>query len=96
MGLMGTETQDVRRRVHPTQKPVEVCEWFIERFSDENDIIADPFLGSGTTMIAAEKLGRRAYGIEIEPQYVDVAVKRWEQMTGKTATLKATGQPFSE
>ncbi len=45
-------------------------------------------------MIAAEKLGRKCYGIEIEPRYVDVAVKRWQQMTGKQAILEATGEPF--
>ena len=49
--------------------------------------VYDPFLGSGTTMIAAEKLGRRCYGIEIEPRYVDVAIKRWEEMTGEKAVL---------
>jgi len=51
------------------------------------DIIADPFLGSGTTMIAAEKLGRVCYGMKIEPRYVDVAVRRWEEMTGNKAEL---------
>ena len=47
--------------------------------------VLDPFLGSGTTMIACEKLGRRCYGMEIEPRYVDVAVRRWEEYTGKEA-----------
>jgi DNA modification methylase len=58
-------------------------------FSAYPGIIFDPFLGSGTTMIAAEQLGRRCFGIEIEPLYVDVAVARWEKFTGKKATLEA-------
>ena len=51
--------------------------------------VYDPFLGSGTTMIACEKLGRRCYGMEIEPRYVDVAVRRWEEYTGRKAERHA-------
>jgi DNA modification methylase len=51
-------------------------------------LIADPFLGSGTTLIAAEQLGRKCYGMEISPQYCDVIVKRWETLTGKKAELE--------
>ena len=51
-------------------------------------------LGSGTTLIAAEQLGRVCYGIEIEPRYVDVSVRRWCKATGRTATLESTGEPF--
>jgi len=68
-------------------KPVELVERAIANSSKSGDIVADPFLGSGTTMIAAEKLGRVAYGIEIEPRYCDVAVHRWEEMTGNKAEL---------
>ncbi|MBE3132780.1 MAG: hypothetical protein IMZ55_04850 [Acidobacteria bacterium] len=53
-----------------------------------NGTIYDPFSGSGTTIIAAEQLGRKCYAIEIEPRYVDVAVKRWENFTGRKATLE--------
>ena len=56
--------------------------------------VFDPFLGSGTTLIAAEQLGRVCYGIEIEPRYVDVAVKRWMKTTGNVATLETTGEAF--
>ena len=56
--------------------------------------VFDPFMGSGTTLIAAEQLGRVCYGIEIEPRYVDVAVRRWCKATGRTATLESTGEPF--
>lgn len=68
---------------HPTMKPVALCERAIDNSSRPGGIILDPFLGSGTTMIAAERLGRRCYGMEIEPRYVDVAVRRWEEFTGR-------------
>lgn len=58
----------------------------LELLSEPHDSVLDPFLGSGTTLIAAEQLGRRCYGIEIEPRYVDCTVKRWEQLTGRKAT----------
>jgi tRNA G10 N-methylase Trm11 len=73
---------------HPVAKPVEVWRWLMERGSVSiGDNILDPFLGSGTTLIAAEQLGRRCYGMEIEPKYVDVIVARWEAFTGKKAVL---------
>ena len=56
--------------------------------------IYDPFLGSGTTLIAAEKTNRTCYGMEISEQYVDVAVRRWQEFTGKTAVLESTGVAF--
>jgi len=70
---------------HPTMKPVVLCERAITNSSKPRANVVDPFLGSGTTMIACEHLGRRCYGMEIEPRYVDVAVKRWEGFTGKEA-----------
>tara|TARA_S200002703_G_scaffold159912_1_gene175459 strand:- start:24435 stop:25550 length:1116 start_codon:yes stop_codon:yes gene_type:complete len=70
--------------VHPTQKPVDLIEWCIEQV-EAPQIIADPFLGSGTTLIAAERTRRKCYGIEIDPIYCDVIVKRWEDFTGKKA-----------
>ena len=70
---------------HPTMKPVELVARMVQNSSGRGDGVYDPFLGSGTTMIAAEQLGRRCYGIEIEPVFVDVAVQRWEKFTGKTA-----------
>jgi DNA modification methylase len=60
------------------------------------DIVLDPFMGSGTTILAAERVGRRAFGIEIDPLYVDVAIRRWQQFTGRDAILKSTGQTFDE
>jgi DNA modification methylase len=64
--------------------------------SRRGEIILDPFIGSGTSILAAEKVGRRAYGLEIDPLYVDAAVKRWQDFTKRDAILKATGQTFDE
>ena len=72
---------------HPTMKPVELVERAVENSSDAGHVVYDPFLGSGTTMIACERLGRRCYAMEIEPRYVDVAVKRWGAFTGLKAVL---------
>ena len=70
------------KRKHPTQKPVECMARAIR---NHDGSVYDPFLGSGTTLIAAEQLGRKCYGMEISPQYCDVIVKRWENLTGKMA-----------
>jgi len=74
------------KREHPTQKPVECMARAIR---NHDGSVYDPFLGSGTTLIAAEQLGRKCYGMEISPQYCDVIVQRWENLTGKKATLEA-------
>jgi hypothetical protein len=60
------------------------------------DIVLDPFIGSGTTILAAERVGRRGYGLEIDPLYVDVTIRRWQSFTGKDAILAKTGQTFDE
>lgn len=73
-------------KVHPAQKPVKLCADIIEETTVSTDLIFDPFLGSGTTLIAAEQLGRRCYGMEIDPAYCDVIVRRWENFTGQTAS----------
>jgi DNA modification methylase len=72
-------------REHPTQKPVALYERAIVNSSVRGEIVVDPFLGSGTCLVAAEKHGRRAYCMEIDPRYVDVAVQRWENYSGKKA-----------
>lgn len=73
---------------HPCPKPLGVWQWFVERGSvAEGDIVYDPFLGSGTTLIAAQRTGRICYGMEIAPKYCDVVVKRYEAETGEKATL---------
>jgi 16S rRNA G966 N2-methylase RsmD len=82
--------------MHPTVKPVALVSDAIKDCSHRNDIILDPFLGSGTTVIAAERTGRRARAIEIDSVYADVAIRRWQAYTGKTATLAENGRSFEE
>jgi len=72
---------------HPTQKPIELSERAISNSSKTSDIILDLFLGSGSTLIASEKTGRKCFGMELDPKYCDVIVKRWEEYTGKKAEL---------
>jgi DNA modification methylase len=81
---------------HSTQKPVELMRRPILNHTRSGDACYDPFLGSGTTLIAAESIGRNCYGVEIDPRYVDVAVKRWQQLTGKQAVLDGDGQTFEQ
>jgi DNA modification methylase len=81
---------------HPTQKPVECMARPIRNHGDKEDDVYDPFLGSGTTIIAAEQLNRRCYGLEIDPRYCDVICQRYQKLTGKPAILEATGQKFDE
>lgn len=80
--------------LHPTMKPVELVARGIKNSSKMLDIVLDPFGGSGTTLIAAEHTGRRARLIELDPKYVDVIVRRWQEMTGLQATLSGTDQEF--
>ena len=82
--------------LHPTVKPVALVADAIRDCSRRGDVILDPFLGSGTTVIAAERVGRRAFGIELDPKYVDVAVQRWQSFTKRDAILAATGETFDE
>lgn len=77
--------------LHPTMKPVELVERAIRNSSRPGNVVLDPFGGSGTTLIAAEKSGRSARLIELDPKYVDVIVRRWEEFTGKQATREADG-----
>jgi len=69
-------------------KPVSLIGECVLHSSPRGSRVYDPFLGSGTTLIAAEQLGRKCYGMEISPQYCDVIVKRWETLTGKKAELE--------
>ena len=75
------------RHEHATPKPVEMMARAIKSSTQDGGLLVEPFLGSGSTLIAAEQLGRKCYGMEISPAYCDVIVKRWETLTGKTATL---------
>ena len=86
-GMFGMKKQDNKKRLHPTQKPLELCNWFITRYSEDNSNILDLFGGSGSTLIACEQLNRNCYMMELDPKYVDVIIERWEQYTGKKAVL---------
>lgn len=81
---------------HSTQKPVECMKRPIENNSSPGQAVYEPFSGSGTTIIAAEMTGRHCYAIDIDPVYVDVAVKRWQDFTGLDATLEGDGRTFNE
>ena len=82
--------------LHPTMKPVALVERAIRNSSKSRDIVLDPFGGSGTTMIAAERAGRRARLVELDPKYVDVIVQRWQEATGKKANREADGALFED
>ena len=85
-----------RSTLHPTMKPVELIEYQVLNNTKGSDVVLDLFGGSGSTLIACEKTGRINRSLELDPKYVDVIVKRWEQFTGKQATLEATGATFDE
>ena len=81
--------------LHPTMKPVALIERAVLNSSRRDEIVLDPFAGSGSTLIACEKTGRRARLIEIEPCYCDVIIRRWEQFADKEAVLESTGATFA-
>jgi DNA modification methylase len=81
---------------HGTQKPLELMRRSILNNSVRGDIVYDPFAGSGTTLMAAESTGRLGYTLEIDPLYVDVIVRRWQQVTLRAAVLESDGRGFDE
>src|SRR5204862_1725945 len=81
---------------HRTQKPVECMKRPIENNSSPGQAVYEPFSGSGTTIIAAEITGRACHAIELMPQYVDVAVTRWQAFTGETARLESGNRPLRQ
>src|SRR5262249_54668236 len=82
--------------LHPTVKPVTMVADAILDCSARGDVVLDAFLGSGTTVIAAERTGRRCYGLELEPGYVDTIIRRWQAFTGRDARHAASGRSFAE
>jgi DNA modification methylase len=88
----GTEALEM----HPTCKPVALIEDALKDCSRRGEIVLDPFGGSGSTLIAAEKCGRTARLIEYEPRYCDTILARYERYTGKCATLSSSGQTFQQ
>jgi DNA modification methylase len=83
-------------RAHPTVKPIALVSDAIRDCTKRSAIVLDTFCGSGATILAAERVGRRGYGLEVDPLYVDTAIRRWQSMTGKDATLATTGLTFDE
>lgn len=77
--LFGTEREDVKQRLHPTQKPILLAKWFFDRYGKTDDIVVDLFLGSGSTLIACEQTDRTCYGMELDPKYCDVIRKRYHK-----------------
>ena len=82
--------------VHPTVKPVTLVADAMKDCTRQGDIVLDTFCGSGTTILAAERVGRRVYALELEPKYVDVAIRRWQAFTRQDAVHAETGSTFDE
>ena len=83
-------------KLHPTVKPVALLADILLDASHRGDVVLDPFAGSGSILIAAEKVGRRARAMEIDPLYVDVAVRRWQRWSGEDAVLEGDGRTFGQ
>ena len=92
--IMGAS--DEAKYDHPTQKPVDLMRRPILNHLKRGGLVFDPFLGSGTTLAAAELTERVCLGIELDPKYVDVVIQRWEKLGGKEATLDGEGRTFGE
>ena len=88
--------RDAELNMHPTVKPTALVVDAIKDCSRRGDIVLDPFVGSGTTIIAAQKSKRRARAIEIDPLYADVAVRRWQNLTGNDAKLQGSDECFAD
>ena len=88
-GLIREGSRDVegKTRVHPTQKPVGLMAKILSDFCSDGGLVLDCFGGSGSTLIACEQTGRKCYMMELDPHYVDVIIKRWENLTGGKAVL---------
>lgn len=82
--------------MHPTVKPVRMIVDAMLDCSSRGSVVLDPFMGSGSSLIAGESVGRRVYGMELDSEYVDVAIRRWQRFTGRDAILESTGQTFAE
>lgn len=93
---VGGGDSDDKHTGHGTQKPVECMKRPIENNSKPGDLVYEPFSGSGTTIIACEMTGRACRALELSPEYVDMAVLRWQDFTGREAVLEATGQTFAQ
>lgn len=79
-GHHGMQKDDTKTRIHPTQKPVKLAEWFFNQWGKENDLVSDLYLGSGSTMVAAHQLNRKCYGMELDPKYCQVIIDRMKKL----------------
>ncbi|MEL6245435.1 MAG: site-specific DNA-methyltransferase, partial [Pseudomonadota bacterium] len=92
----GVQARRDELKLHPTVKPVAMIADAIQDVTARGELVLDPFCGSGSTILAAERTGRRAAGIELDPKYVDVAIRRFQQATGKDAVHDLWGYTFDE
>jgi len=86
--------KDAQNKLHPTQKPIKLASFFFENWGKEGDLVADVFLGSGTTMVASHQLNRKCYGMELDPKYCDVIVNRMQKLD-PSLVIKRNGQPYT-
>jgi DNA modification methylase len=91
----GASGENVAPEIHAASMPVHLALHVLSSLDGTNGVVYEPFCGTGTTIIAAEQLGRRCLAVELVPQYVDVAVRRWQEFTGKAAVLERTGEALS-
>ena len=84
---------DAKNKIHPTQKPIKLAEWFFNKWGNQNDLIVDLYLGSGTTMVASHQLNRKCYGIEFEPKYCQGIIDRMKKLD-PTLIIKKNGVPL--
>jgi DNA modification methylase len=89
-GHHGMQKDDTKTRIHPTQKPTKLAEWFFNQWGNTNDLVADLFLGSGTTMVASHQLKRKCYGMELDPKYCQVIIDRMKKLD-PTLEIKRNG-----
>jgi DNA modification methylase len=89
-GHHGMQKDDTKTRVHPTQKPTELAKWFFKQWGNKNDLVADLFLGSGSTMVASHQLKRKCYGMELDPKYCQVIIDRMKKLD-PTLIIKKNG-----
>src|ERR1700730_1213036 len=94
MASFGRERNELS--LHPTVKPVRLLPDALVDASKRGDTVLDSFLGSGSTLLACDEIGRRCFGVEIDPLYVDVAVRRWQKVTRRDAIFEDTGEIFDE
>lgn len=94
-GAFSDDRAESRARLHPTQKPTRLLAQIMTRWTKPGSLIADPFAGSGSTILAAHEAGRICHAMELDPRYVDVAARRFQEATGEVPVLAATGEPYN-